>query len=92
MTSHLAARGVNVTTRQLLVLRILREHPRGLTSSEIATHANLPRDSVSPRIPALVAQRLVMDTEVRRESFGLRPQIVWRLTPIGVAALETGHG
>lgn len=85
-TSHAAARGVHVTNRQAQVLRILHANPAGLTNSEIAECARLPRDSVSPRIPSLLVQGLVADSYVRRQPGAqLRAQIVWRLTESGRA-------
>ncbi len=73
-TSHAAAKAVNVNPLQMAILEQLNEYSQiGLTMSEIATATGKPRDSLSPRMKALIAAELALDSGNRRapSHFGL---------------------
>lgn len=56
---------------------ILEQFPDGFTASELAEEVELPRDSISPRLPELEARGLIHRTERRRVWRSNRRQIVW---------------
>lgn len=56
-----------------------RDPRAGLTTTEIAEALSKPRDSISPRMAALVKARIIEDSGERRIPRGhTRPSIVWR--------------
>jgi DNA-binding transcriptional ArsR family regulator len=82
-TAHAAAASLRdseaLARLNLMVCDILADHPKGLTTVEIARKGRLGRDSVSPRMPALVEAGLVEDSGQRRVPAGKRrSSIVWR--------------
>jgi DNA-binding MarR family transcriptional regulator len=77
-TSHEAARLVNVTALQILVLTALNDHGP-LTAREIATIVKKDLNTITPRLAPLVAAGAVLDTGKRRLSPRNRRQIVWGL-------------
>lgn len=60
-TSRAAAERVNVSDLQALVLNVLRAHPAGLTSHEIAAATGRDLVSISPRMRPLVQKRQVRE-------------------------------
>jgi hypothetical protein len=58
-TSKSAAHSVPVAELEAKVLRALRDHPRGLTSHEVAELLDMPLVSVSPRFKPLTVKNLV---------------------------------
>lgn len=79
-TSRLAAESLDENTLSLLradIMAALRSAPNGLTTSEIADRLGRPRDSISPRMKALVAGGLISNTFTRRAGPSGRGQIVW---------------
>lgn len=86
-TSHDAAAEVDTPKLLAIVVRELQRCPA--TTSEIAEATGIPRDSLSPRMPALRAFGLVVDSGERRRprdedgnEYG-RAQIVWRVALAG---------
>lgn len=62
------------------VLATLKNDPFGLTVPEIATILDLPRDTVSPRMKALVKRGLIEDSKVKKAPPGHnRSCIIWRV-------------
>lgn len=84
-TSHGAAdsvRGNIATVLEYKVLRVLREHPLGLTNHEIVALTGLTWNTATPRIAPLVRKGLVYDTGRRRKGPTNRACIVWAAVPM----------
>lgn len=85
-TSHEAAAALTQRTLsalQAIVAGCLRAAaPQGLTTTEISDLCQIPRDTLSPRMPALRDMGLVVDSGERRKPLGMRRnQIVWKAVP-----------
>lgn len=77
-TSHEAAAVVDVGILYGKILDALQIRP--MTSEEISIHIEYPRDSVSPRMRAMAAHGLVVDTGTTRPNpTSSRHAIVWRI-------------
>lgn len=74
-TSHAAAAKVRVTPREQQISDKLAAS-NGMTSAEIAAALNIGRDSVSPRMKALVAKEVVVAIGERNG------QHVWHLRSV----------
>lgn len=74
-TSRAAAARVSTTDLEALVLNVLRAHPSGLTSHEVAAALGRELVSVSPRMRPLCAKGRVRETG-RRDG-----RTVWEATP-----------
>jgi len=84
-TSRLAAKALSdeklSALHALIILALLH---RPLTTTEIGQKTHTDRDTISPRMPALVEGGWVVDSGERRVPPGKRrSSIVWRLTPKG---------
>ena len=96
-TSKAAAMAVKVNRLERVILIYLREYSQvGLTTSDIASMARIPRDSLSPRMKRLVQLQLIVDSGERRaptiaHSDGRNhpKQIVWRATERGMGVSST---
>ena len=60
VTSHMAAARVNVSALEGEFIAALKHHGHPLTTTEIARYWNRPRDSFSPRPPALLRKHLIV--------------------------------
>lgn len=93
-TSHEAAAAATPYVGDLKkgIVKVLRGVPSGLTASEIAEQLGLPRDSISPRMPALVKARMVRSIGARKPPGHRVASTVWVLAHPGrdaaLAALE----
>lgn len=77
-TSRDAAKSINVTGLEQLVLEALADRP--MTSYELAEHLHLSLVTVSPRLRPLCDKGLVEDSgERRRNPSSWRNCAVWRL-------------
>lgn len=78
-TSHAAARDAapNAQTNRALALRLLRDHPNGLTDFELAALTGLQQTSIGKRRGELRDAGLVYDTGERRPSPSGSKAIVW---------------
>lgn len=77
-TSHDAAAKVNVTMLGYEILEMIRQHPEGLTATEISQYTRIERDTVSPRLPELVRAGFIRDSGKKRKPAGRnRKAIVW---------------
>lgn len=74
-TAHAAAAAVDASALERLVVTALGQVVNA-TTKELATSLGRPRDSLSPRMPALVRKGLVRATPIRRDGC-----IVWERTP-----------
>lgn len=79
-TSHEAFHSLDVKGRQKVLMDAIRQIARDFTCSELAYFAELPRDSVSPRLPEIERRNLIRRTDRRRSFRSNRRQIVWELT------------
>lgn len=70
-TSHDAARSVDTSALEALVLDTLRDHPAGLTTKEMARVTGEDRVTLSPRLRPLARKGLVREAGKRGRS------IVW---------------
>ena len=77
-TSKAAARSTPVAELEGRVLEALRNHPRGLTSHEMAKLLAVDLVSVSPRFRPLAEKFLVIPTAERRAGPSGRKSIVWK--------------
>jgi len=91
-TSHAAA--ARSTTRagadRDLVLRVLADHPAGLTDFELAAHAGRQQTSLGVRRGELRDSGLVESAGVTRPSPSGSAAQVWRLTAAGWARVDRG--
>jgi len=77
ISSHRAAARVNTSRLEGIVLAALRQKAQtGATTKELAAELQLPRDSVSPRMPPLEEKNLIRRTKDHREG-----AIVWKAIP-----------
>ena len=84
-TSSEAARKVDVTGLQKVLLRELSQAPLGLTTAEIARNAGIDVVSISPRTGPLEDKGLIRDTGKTRIPAGkTRHGKIWEITPTGV--------
>ncbi len=65
-SSHDAARSVDTSTLEALVLDVLAAYPAGLTSKELARITGEDRVTLSPRLRPLVRKGLARETNTRR--------------------------
>lgn len=74
--------------RQHQVHELLKSHPNGLTRQEIATHLNLPINSITGRVKELEAMHLIENSgETRLSSYG-KSGVVVRVKQQPVAKAE----
>ena len=88
-TSKAAARSVPVAELEGKVLEALRNHPRGLTSHEVAKLLGAELVSVSPRFKPLQEKNLVLPTAERRKGPSGRTSIVWKANVGGAFASKS---
>jgi DNA-binding transcriptional ArsR family regulator len=83
-TSWSAARDAepNAGTNRELALRLLREHPGGLTDFELAERTGLQQTSIGKRRGELRDAGLVRDSGERRRAPSGSLAIVWQAVPI----------
>jgi DNA-binding MarR family transcriptional regulator len=93
-TSHGAAASLTEGKLSRLHARIILCLLRAdLTTTEIGQNTQTDRDTISPRMPTLVAGGWVEDSGDRRVPIGKRrPSIVWALTPKGREITVTLNG
>jgi len=84
-TSKAAARSVDANQLEQVVLEVLRSHPHGLTSHEVASITGLSLVTVSPRFRPLVNKNLVIDSGEKRAGVSFRNSIVWKVIECGVS-------
>ncbi|MGC2234280.1 MAG: hypothetical protein WBA09_22455 [Candidatus Acidiferrum sp.] len=78
-TSKRAARSVDATPLQRMVLSLLNQHSAGLTTHQLAEFMDIDLVTVSPRIAPLVRRGLVCDSGQRRKGESGRMSIVWKV-------------
>lgn len=76
-TAHAAARSIDVTDLEALVLAALKCSLDGLTTHELATRCGLSLVTVSPRMRPLVHKARVRDSGRKRAGTSGRKSIVW---------------
>lgn len=79
-TSERAAVGAapRVKSLRARVLELLRTHPAGLDSEQIAQMLRVPYCSVQPRTSELRNEGLILDSGERNDGPWGKPIIVWR--------------
>lgn len=77
-TAKAAAQSVPVADLSDRIMRALRITKEGRTTIELAWLLQVGRDSVSPRMKALVTKGLVVDSGETRKSENGRAAIVWK--------------
>ena len=58
---------------------ILRQHPEGLTSDEVAAALGQTVLAIRPRVSEMHTTEIVVDTGLRRPNISGHPAAVWRL-------------
>lgn len=88
MTSHAAAAGPATRSAKgyrFDVLRVLREHPQGLTSHQIADLTGIDLVCVSPLLRPMERSGHIIDTkETRKTPKYPNASLVWKITPTDV--------
>lgn len=79
-TSHAAARGVDATKLQGMVLYAMREWG-SMTASEISERLEISLQSITPRMRPLAEKGLIRDSGERRMTPRGRKSIVWEIVP-----------
>lgn len=82
-TAQKAAKGAaeKAETHRQYALRVLRNHPEGLTDFALAEICNIQQTSIGKRRLELVRAGLVIDSGRRRPSPSGSMAIVWRALP-----------
>jgi hypothetical protein len=88
-TSHEAAESIKTSRLQGIIAETLVKLRIGGTTHEIAAECGIGYQTITPRMPAMVAKKLVYDTGLRRTWVGApgspattRKSIVWQLTAL----------
>jgi hypothetical protein len=76
-TSRDAADSLKMTELETSVYTALARTD-GATCSELGAMMQLPRDSISPRMPPLLRKGHIVDSGLRRPGPSRRQQIVWK--------------
>ena|ERR1700686_890979 len=79
VTAKAAAKSVDTSFLETMVLNYLRDNPAGLTAHEIATKSGESLVTISPRMRPLVRRGLVEDSGETRATDSGRQAIVWRI-------------
>lgn len=83
-------RGQEASHLEQLVLRVIREHPAGLTNHEIVDMAGITWNTATPRVRPLVRKGLVVDSGERRPGPCGKRCIVWRAVALAMLVLVCG--